>query len=215
MFKSPPFNLSFWRQTMAVAHSSTVFREAPASGSRFLRFSDERLETAEVLEVVLSLIVQARLLSSVVDDDDDFRPTSLMLNLWVDAVSFMTKWDCVSTLRVFELCVKELILCNHIDARPAFQLGLLADSPGICRAALEASEREGRAALSPYSSERRYIEIEELPFSFWEKVNPRYICALARAGAIKRADEAANFSTSLGRLFMLQLVVIEREQERR
>lgn len=154
----------------AAAHLGSQVLGGQYVAVKTIHFTDKRIERADVVDIALRLIVSVILASAadVLAGGKQYA-TEPQLNLWADTALFLRKWDCGSAQRVLMLSIKERMLVGSLLPQDAFVLGLVIDSPDLCYPALR----------SPTGQLPR-IEVTTIPFHVWQRVELRYLYALAR-----------------------------------
>lgn len=160
-----------------------------------MHFTDKRLERDEILEHFLHLILQSRLTWNDYTNEPSLGETigSPMMNRLVDLTDFLHKWECAGPLRMYGLCVTEMLVRGEISAYDAFILGMLADDPELCISCLKIKGQ----LTSPLD-----VTVE---FRIWQRVKPKYLWALACAGRAAKNAGTEGWS-DISEFFRLHLI---------
>lgn len=132
-----------------------------------VQFTDSEIEHSEVLDLFLRLILHGSLARN---SGSPAFVTESMRNHWVNLITFLQKWDCTGPLRIFGLCVTELLLRGRVLSLHALALGMLADDVELCISSLKVKGQLDRP-----------LGVGDVLFRIWQRVKPKYLFALASA----------------------------------
>lgn len=155
-----------------------MFRDAPDKGPREITFTDTEFETKEVLEHFLSMAVHSKL-AVPVNADYTFtaipveRVDECTLEMFLDVIKFMQKYDCAPTLRAFCSEISMLVLRGYITHHDGFALGAVADCELLCAACVS----QFNTAAGPNET-TTFVAL--IPRLIWRLAPPKYFHALMK-----------------------------------
>lgn len=102
------------------------------------------------------------------------------LDIFLDLISFLHKYDCTPTLRSFCGEVLKFVSFEAISPLDGFALGAIAADDDLCAASL---------AMVDFSSEGEGLKLGDIGAFVWERAGPRYLYALTKTKQSFEVDE--------------------------
>lgn len=146
-----------------------MLRDAPCSGPKIIRFTDEHIETKAVIDAFLCLAVPSVWAER---NKIERRRTGIprgMLSTFVNLIAFLIKYDCDGALGLLSSEFRRYIRDGWITPCEAFCLGAIGDDPELCALSVAIAARTPRT-----------LDVNFVPVFVWRLAPPEYLHALSQ-----------------------------------